>query len=364
MAPAEGAHRAGTGNTRLLARSRPLVLRSGVTLTTPLLVPSLSSKGFEFRQDGLSEVSTYLEVARDHLTKSLLISAYDLHYGHLRDAERLLSPDHWSTVYGAPSLLIIDSGGYELSPMWDGSEVYRQQRTVLPFTRQEHEQLVDRLPRDRDLLVITYDHLAAGEQRAGYDQQFAQAAAFFSVRTHVMGDVLLKPPAGKCFVAARDVAPHAAEMAAFDAVGITENELGDTLLDRLVAVATLRTRLDEAGVATPIHVFGALDPLLVILYFMAGAELFDGLTWLRYGHHAGVSVYRESAGLLDGDLNAPASLRGAHTQLRYLAALAELKRTLRRWVELDGEFAVLPHHREELERAYRAMMSRRQSEKE
>jgi hypothetical protein len=34
--------------------------------------------------------------------------------------------------------------------------------------------------------------------------------------------------------------------------------------------------LDEAGVKSPIHVFGALDPLTVCLYFVAGAEVFDG----------------------------------------------------------------------------------------
>jgi hypothetical protein len=333
-------------------------------LTTPLLVPSLSSKGFQFRQNGLSEVAAYLEVARDHLTESLLISAYDLHHGHLPDADRLLGHDHWSSVYSAPSLLIVDSGGYELSPMWDGSEVYRGQRAALPFTREEHERLVDRLPRDRDLLVITYDHLMAGEERPGYGEQLKEAAAFFGIRTYLMGDVLLKPPPGARFVVARDLAPHAVELAAFDVVGVTENELGDTLLDRLVAVAALRTSLDEAGIAAPIHLFGALDPLFVALYFMAGAELFDGLTWLRYGYHAGVSVYRESAGLLDGDLDVPGSLRGGHAQLRFLAALADLKRSLRRWVELGGDFTVLPHHREELERAYRAMMSRRDREKE
>jgi hypothetical protein len=364
VAHAGGADRAGTGNTPLLARSRSLTLRSGLVLTTPLLVPSLSSKGFQFRQDGLSEVAAYLEVARDHLTESLLISAYDLHHAYLPDAERFLGPDHWSTVYAAPSLLIVDSGGYELSPTWDGSEVYRGQRPVLPFTRQEHEQLVDHLPRDRDLLVVTYDHLATDEERPGYGAQLKEAAAFFGARTHVLSDVLLKPPAGARFVAARDLAPHAVQLAGFDVVGLTESELGDTLLDRLMTVAALRTSLDEAGVVAPIHLFGALDPLFVTLYFMAGAELFDGLTWLRYGYHAGVSVYRESAGLLDGDLDVPRSLCGGRVQLRYLGALVDLKRSLRRWVQVGGEFAVLPYHQEELERAYRALMSRRDREKE
>jgi len=62
--------------------------------------------------------------------------------------------------------------------------------------------------------------------------------------------------------------------------------------------------MNAAGVDIPIHIFGSLDPLTTILYFLAGAEIFDGLTWLRFGYHAGKTLYyqnysviKDSAGL-------------------------------------------------------------------
>jgi hypothetical protein len=34
------------------------------------------------------------------------------------------------------------------------------------------------------------------------------------------------------------------------------------------------------------------------LYFIAGAEVFDGLAWLRFGFHEGRTMYRENYGIL------------------------------------------------------------------
>ena len=63
----------------------------------------------------------------------------------------------------------------------------------------------------------------------------------------------------------------------FDLVGVTEKELGNSLLNRLHNTSRLRMALDEVSNEAPIHVFGSLDPLNVPLYFAAGAEVFDGL---------------------------------------------------------------------------------------
>ena len=42
--------------------------------------------------------------------------------------------------------------------------------------------------------------------------------------------------------------------------------------------------LDDAGVGIPIHVFGSLDPLISPIYWLAGAEIFDGLTWINMAY--------------------------------------------------------------------------------
>jgi hypothetical protein len=80
----------------------------------------------------------------------------------------------------------------------------------------------------------------------------------------------------------------------FDIIGVTEKELGASVKDRMISIANMRLNLDEGGVNKPIHVFGSLDPITTPLYYLAGAEIFDGLTWLKFIFHEGSTYYRES----------------------------------------------------------------------
>ena len=52
---------------------------SGVSMTTPLLIPSFSSKGFaKSKKDGKSEIGRILATASEFVTEIFLISAYDI----------------------------------------------------------------------------------------------------------------------------------------------------------------------------------------------------------------------------------------------------------------------------------------------
>ena len=52
-------------------------------------------------------------------------------------------------------------------------------------------------------------------------------------------------------------------------------------------IAQIRRALDGVGLDTPLHVFGSLDTVTTPMYFMAGADIFDGLTWLRFAFYNG-----------------------------------------------------------------------------
>jgi len=100
------------------------------------------------------------------------------------------------------------------------------------------------------------------------------------------------------------------------------------VLDKLRNLVTLRRRLTDAGVDVPIHLFGSLDPVMSPLYFAAGAEIFDGLSWLRYGYHWEAAIYRDDVPVLDASQNlvAPERVRIASmlfTNLKALGVLAE-----------------------------------------
>jgi hypothetical protein len=101
---------------------------------------------------------------------------------------------------------------------------------------------------------------------------------------------------------------------------MTEKELGDSLLTRLVNTAKLRCALDARRSKQLIHIFGSLDPIACPLFFIAGADIFDGLTWLRYGYHEDIAMYRQnvlaterlSPDIRDGALSAHIHVQNYH----------------------------------------------------
>src|SRR5437016_3828271 len=147
----------------MLARSSTIVHKaSGVSFETPLLIPSFSSKGFS-GTGPKSEVRQILATAAEFLTTAYLISAYDIAKGHLPAAIDLPSK---------PELIVLDSGGYEISPDYDFSEVLRP-----PLPEQEWEvkdlvSVLDKWPPEIPVVFVSYDHR---KKRRNFDQQISDA---------------------------------------------------------------------------------------------------------------------------------------------------------------------------------------------
>ena len=71
----------------------------------------------------------------------------------------------------------------------------------------------------------------------------------------------------------------------FDVLGFTEKEIAGTWFKGINFIDKLRKELSgELGVYVPIcwHLFGCFDPKSIINFFLVGADIFDGLSWLRY----------------------------------------------------------------------------------
>jgi hypothetical protein len=100
----------------MLYRSTAIRHPSGVSLKTPLLVPSFSSRGFRFDKKNKSEIRGVFTNTAEILTESMLVSAYDIAHGHLPEPARFPC---------TPSLTIVDSGGYETGADHDYSSIYR-----------------------------------------------------------------------------------------------------------------------------------------------------------------------------------------------------------------------------------------------
>lgn len=245
---------------------------SGLQLETPLLVPAFSSKGFAIK-DGVSEIRAILSVTEQWLTSSYLISAYDITYGHIPAARDLAIK---------PEFIILDSGGYEVARDHDMSATRVSETPTSVWTADMLGAVLESWPTEMPAIFVSYDH--PGERKV-VEEQIRGAKSLFKGHSGQLHCFLLKPESQTQETlrdALRALKSHAEDLRAFDIIGITEKELAGSTIDRMVQIARLRQMLDDAAVDAPIHVFGALDPMTACLYFLAGAEIFDGLTWLRY----------------------------------------------------------------------------------
>ena len=282
--------------------TRRISLRNGIEISTPLLIPSLSSRAggpISYQpsiacEPVLAPCSIiHSESLLDGIDESLLVSAYDIHHEQLVDSKAFRS-GFGRSRYSQPRLLFIDSGWYEKGGSSLDKQFGESRYESLEWEESEFRYVIDNLDPEIRPMVVSWDHFGS------YPEQIAAAQDFFGNRTTIASTMLLKPPnnsGGHDFdkFSGQDFA----NLQAFDVIGVTELEIGESVLARLMTISRLRWHLDDAGVESPIHIFGGLDPLHTPLYFAAGAELFDGLGWLRYAYREGIAMHRDAAAVLD-----------------------------------------------------------------
>jgi hypothetical protein len=230
-----------------------------------------------------------MEISAEALTESMLVSAYDIFYKHL------LSPVRSEFV---PQVAFLDSGGYEVAEEHDDSAVFKFPSSMLEWDEAKLISVINSWPERVPLVVINYDYGATSIKK-----QIDAARKLFAQYPQHAHDMLLKPTTRRkqeSYIDASDVLGRIEELKEFPIIGFTEKELGDSLLDRVLNIARIRIALDNvpSDSNTMLHIFGSLDPLTSCLYFLAGAEIFDGLTWLRYAYQDGVAVYQSNFGAL------------------------------------------------------------------
>lgn len=308
-----------------LARSNKITIPNGGTVQTPLLVPSFSSKGFGVDAEGRSEISTIFEVASEYIADTMLISAYDLYYEHL--------PSVGDSV--VTELTFLDSGGYEVSNQQDMSAVYVQSISPHEWTPGLYEKVLSSWPDHVPAVFVSFDR---PDRRVSLAQQVAEARKLFNCYPGHLTSLLIKPETeDQRFVQHRNVIAHADTLRDFDFIGLTEKELGNSVLQRMERIALIRQAFDDVENDTPIHIFGSFDPLTSALYFLSGAEVFDGLSWLRYGFADGVACYQQNYAIKNIGIRERDELVRAMTIRNNLSFTRRLESQMRAYL-LEGDF--------------------------
>lgn len=222
----------------------------------------------------------------EFITEAVLVSAYDIHYNHFS----------WKQLT-FPEVIFLDSGGYEARVEHDLSEAYGQDYRPKAWTEKDHRHVVSALQSNVPVVLITYD---SPRRHSPIEKQVTSALKLKHDFPNFIHEVLIKPDTKNELIEPDCVKKVINELKEFSIIGFTEHELDNRIVGRMEKIAAVRRILDAAGISAPIHVFGSLDSFSAVLYFLSGAEIFDGLTWLRFGFHNGQTIYRQNYGAIRG----------------------------------------------------------------
>lgn len=334
------AYRAGIGRRSLLARERRVVHNGVEIFQTPLLIPSFSSKGFP-------EVKKIIALMREFITETVLVSAYDVHYGHLASQKLTF-----------PRVIFLDSGGYEARIEHDLSESYGQAYKPKKWTANDHRDVIKRWRSNVTTVLVSYD---SPTKHTSIEHQVDAALKLKHDFPQFPVELLIKPENKRDRLNIAAILPKVIkDLPAFSVVGFTENELDAKIINRMSKIAQARKIMDDAGVDVPIHVFGSLDTFSTVLYFLSGAEIFDGLTWLRFGFLRGQTIYKQNYGpmknTVDGLLRKAEDLSHSMWRDNYYY-LESLRGQMRNFLK-TGEYGSFDHIGGELENAIHQLEAR------
>lgn len=318
----------------MLAQRRSIRFEDEEVERTPLLVPSFSSKGFP-------DVRKIIEYSSEVIDGPALVSAYDLHYGEIHPP------------FDFASLIFLDSGGYEAAKDADLSDFGDKEHRVRDWNQSMHEAELEKWSSNVPTVFISYDH---PKERKLVKEQIARAKAMSPGKDGILRELLLKPETGsQTLLQMNSIIENIHDLAGFDIIGVTEKEVGNSIISRMENIARLRRALEGANLKVPIHVFGSLDTITTPMYFLAGADIFDGLTWLRFAFYDGQTIYKQNYGALKLGFNTKAHIIDGRCWNDNYYYMKTMETEMRRFLK-SNDFSSFKHHGDLFENALEVTM--------
>lgn len=288
-----------------------------IRVKTPIIVPSFSSAGS-------NEIGKVHKGIGDRLGFASSVSAYDVYHKTIPEEEI------WKTEF-----VLLDCGNFENEELNAGD--------ARRWTPHMHEEVLDSLHPNSRLAVVNFDTFGR------IDTQISAAETLFK-KYPWASDFLCKPNTknGKreshSIINPMTIAANRKRLAQFDIIGFTEKELGRSAEERCRNLISIRKDL---GPNQPIHIFGCIDPLGMIAYIICGADIFDGLGWMKYGIDNNLFVYRNNYSVITRNWQLPEAQTYRLMLLMNLRALKILSVKMRRFAtshsinefELDQKMA-------------------------
>lgn len=250
----------------------------------PLLVPSFSSKGnlLILQPDGTYRSDNYslLQSLDIRISKSYLVSAYDTYYGFMPP-----NPNDWPET----DYLFIDSGGYEINDSFDLSERNKFNYQVYPWDKDKMKEIYSNVvacPKFQNSTIV----LSSYDTVDPFGQQLSDALSLIKEYPYAIVNFIVKInfPIEDLL---NDIIKKKDYLGPINIIGFTEKELGSTVRERLLNLIRIKRQLISCGWYGSIHIFGGLEPSLVKLYYIAGADIFDGLSWQRMYYRNNASLF-------------------------------------------------------------------------
>ena len=293
--------------------------------STPMLLPSLSSRIN-------IDIPATLQMVSEIITGPVLISAYDVHY--IDSFPEITFPD----------LIFLDSGGYECSKEQEVSDIGLYKPDSCNWNRDMHLKTIQKWKSDIPTVVISYDHPS---EREDIGKQIAHAESLFESRNDIIKEFLIKPETvGATKINLDSLLQKIDSLNQFDIIGVTEKELGKSVLERMTTIANMRLKMEDEGVQIPIHVFGSLDTITTPLYYFSGADIFDGLSWLRFAFNEGNTLYIHSCGSKEIGIHVNVNNIWALYVSKNYNYLRLLELDLKKFSSSENDFGVFKHNSE------------------
>lgn len=260
----------------------------------PLFIPSFSSKGnllIPYKDETyISDNYDLLQVLDIRVSNSYLVSAYDIFYGFMPQ-----DPNEWPYT----DYLFIDSGGYEISDTYDLSERNKFNYNVYAWDIDKMKQvyhIVTSCPKFNSTTIVlsSYDLIGAFKEQLDaalkLAKEFPNSLVNFIIKPAFSFEQLLE-----------HIKENIEDLHQISILGLTEKELGNTIQTRLLNLISLKQLLDSLNWTGKIHIFGGLEPSLSTLYFFAGADIFDGLSWQKMRYQTNSTLWDPFSFKIDRD---------------------------------------------------------------